>query len=142
MQGWHGELAVVHLVEDQACGEVEPKPGGAQSGLGDEEGRVLVVVGPVEGVVDQGVGHTLAEGGLEAGVPMEAGQTDQERLQGEEACRHDLEDHRVEVGDPGREEEDLEDRGVQVDQEEDEGGPASLLKEKTNEKSKANDTLC
>lgn len=133
---------MVHLVEDRACGEVEPKPGGAQSGLGDEEGRVLVVVGPVEGVVDQGVGHTLAEGGLGAGVPMEAGQTDQEREQGEEACRHDLGDHRVEVGDLGREEEDLEDRGVRVDQEEDEGGPASLLKEKTNEKRKANDTLC
>lgn len=76
-----------------ACVEVEPKPWAAQWGLGGEEGRVLGVAGPAEGVGDPEEGRTLEEGGLGEGVPLEAGRTGQGREQGEEACRHDLEDH-------------------------------------------------
>lgn len=102
-----------------------PKPEGARLGPGDEEGRVPVAAGPAVEVVDQGVGRTQGEGDLVAGGPVEAGQTDQGRGQEEAACRHGLEEHRVEAGDPGRAGEDL---GGQVDQEEGEGGPAFLLK--------------
>lgn len=128
---------VVHLVGDLACVEVELKPWGAQWGLGGEEGRVLGVAGPVEGVGDQGVGRNLEEGGLEAGVPLVAGRTDQGREQGEEACHHDLEDQRGEGGGPDQEVEDLEDQVGQVDQEGDVGDPASHLKENTRDKTEA-----
>lgn len=107
---------------------VEPKPEGARLGPGDEEGRVPAAAGPAVGGVDQEVGRTQGEGGLAAGGPVEAGQTDQGRGQEEEACRHGLEDHRVEAGAPGRVGEDL---GGRADQEEGEGGPASHLKENT-----------
>lgn len=73
-------------------------------------------MGPAEEVGDQGEGHNPEEGGLEAGVPMVAGQTDQGREQGEEACRHDLEARPGEVEDPGQEVEVLEGQGDQVDQ--------------------------
>lgn len=85
------------------------------------------MVGPVEGVEDQGVGRNLEEGGLGAGVQLEAGQTDREREQGEEACRYDLEDQQGEGGGPGQEEGVLEGQGDQVDPEGDVGDPASHL---------------
>lgn len=118
-------LVVVHLAGDLACVEVEPKPWGAQWGQGDVEGMVLGVAGPVEGVGGQGEGRNLEEGDLGAGVPLEAGQTDQGREQGEEAYRHDLEDQQGEGGGPGQEVEVLGDQGDQVDQEGDVGDPAS-----------------
>lgn len=110
-------LVVVHLVGDLACVEVEPKTWGAQGGLGGAEGRVPGEVGPVEAVGDQEEDRNLEVGGLGAGGPWEAGQTDQGREQGEEACHHDLEDQGGEGGDPGQEVEVLEDQGVRVDQE-------------------------
>ena len=91
---------VVRLVEDLACVEEEPKPWAVQWDLGDEEGRVLEVVGPDWGVGDQGEGHNLEEGGLEVRVPLVAGQTDQGREQEEVACHHGLEDQRAEGGRP------------------------------------------
>lgn len=84
--------------------------------------------GPAEEVEDQGEGHNLEEGGLEEGVPMVAGQTDQGREQGEEACRHDLEVQPGEVEDPDQEVEVLEDPGDQVDQVGGVVDPACLLK--------------
>lgn len=125
---------------DLACVEVEPKPWGAQWGLGDEEGKVPGVGGPVEGAGDQGEGRNLEEGDLGAGVPLQAGQTDQGREQGEEACHHDLEDQRGEEGGPGQEVEVLEGQGDQVDQEGDVGDPASHLKENTRDKTEAHET--
>lgn len=121
---------VVHPVVDLAYVEVEPKPWGAQLGLGGEEGMVLGVEGPVEEVGDQGEGRNLEEEDLGGGVPLEADRTDQGREQGEEACRHDLEDQREEGGDPGQEVEVLEGQGDQVDREGDVGDPASHLKSK------------
>lgn len=121
-------LVVVHRVGDLACVEVAPKPWGVQWDLGGEEGMVLGVAGPVEGVGDQGEGRSLEEVGLGAGVPLEAGQTDRGREQGEEACRHDLEDQQGEGGGPDQEVEDLEGRGDQADREGDVGDPASHLK--------------
>lgn len=118
-------LVVGHLVEDLACEEVEPKPWGAQWGLGDEEGMVLGVGGPVGGVGGQGEGRNLEEGGLAVGVPLVAGQTDQGREQGEEACRRDLEDQQGEGEDPGQEVEVLEGLVDQVDREGAVGDPAS-----------------
>lgn len=70
------ELVVVHLVADQPCVEVVPKPWGVQLDLEDEEGRVLVVVGPVEEVGDQEEGHNLEAVGLEGVVLLEVDQTD------------------------------------------------------------------
>lgn len=120
-------LVVVHLEGDLACVEVEPMPWGARWGLEDVEERVPVVVGPVEGVGDQEEGHNQEEGDLGARVPLEAGQTDQGREQGEAACHHDLEDRRGEEGVPDQEVEVLEDQGDQVDREGDVGDPASHL---------------
>lgn len=126
-------LVVVHLVGDLACEEVEPKPWGAQWGLGDEEEMVLGVVGPVVGVVGQGEGRNLEEGGLGAGVPLVAGQTDQGRELGEEACRRDLEDQQGEGEDPDQAVEVLEGQVDQVDREGDVGDPASHLKDITED---------
>lgn len=70
-------------------------------------------------------------------VPLEAGQTDQGRELGEEACPHDLEDQRGEGGGPGQEVEALED---QVDQEGDVGDPAFHLKENTRDTTKVSKT--
>lgn len=120
---------VVHLVGDRPCVGVEPKPEGAQLDPGDEEGRVLAEAGPVAGVVGQGVGRSQGEGGLAARGPAVAGQTDLGRGPEGEACRHGWEDLRVEGGDPGRVGEDPGGRVVRV---EDEGEPASLLKENTS----------
>lgn len=120
-------LGVVHLVGDLACVEVVPKPWAAQWGLGDEGGRVPEVAGPVEGVGDQGEGRNLEEEVLGARVPLEAGQTDQGREQGEEACHHDLEDQQGEGGGPGQEVGVLGGQGGQVGQEGDVGVPASHL---------------
>lgn len=122
-----------HLVGDLACVEVEPKPLGGQWGPGDEVGRVLGVVGPAEGVEDQGEGRNLEEGGLGVRDPLVAGQTDQ-REQEEEVCRHDLEDQPVEGGGPGLEVEVLEDQGDQVDQEGDEEDPAFHLNKRSTYK--------
>ena len=135
-QDWREVQEVVHLVGGLACVEVGPKPSGAQWGLEDEEGRVLGVEGPVEVVGDQGEGHILEEGGLGAGDPLEVGRTDQGRAQGEEACRHDLEDQRGEGVGPGQEVVVLEGRGDQVDLEGGVGDPAYHLKESTNKKKK------
>lgn len=120
-------LVVVHPAGDPACVEVEPKPWGAQGGLGDVKGRAPGVAGPAEGVGDREEGRNLEEGDLGAGVPLEAGQTDQGIEQGEEAYRLDLEDQKGEGGGPGQEVEVLVDQGDQVDQEEDVGDPASHL---------------
>lgn len=120
-------LVVVHLVGDLACVEVAPKPWGAQWGLGDVVGRAPGVAGPAEGVGDQEEGRNLEEGGLGAGVPLEAGQTDQGIEQGEEAYRLDLEDQKGEGGGPGQEVEVLVDQGDQVDQEGDVEDPAFHL---------------
>lgn len=115
---------MVHLVGGLACEEVAPRPSGAQWGLEDEEGRVLGVVVPVEGVGDQGEVRNLEEGGLGAGDPLEVGRTDQGRVQGEEACRHDLVDQRGEGGGPGQEVVVLEGQGDQEDLEGGVGDPA------------------
>lgn len=120
-------LVVVHPAGDLACVEVEPEPWGARWVLGDVEGRVPGVAGPVEGVEGQGEGRNLEEEDPGAGVPLEVGQTDRGREQGEEACRHDLEDQRGEGGGPGQEVEVLEDQGDQVDREGDVEDPASHL---------------
>jgi len=88
---------------------------------------VLGVGGPVGEVGDLGEGRNLEEGGLVVGVPLVAGQTDQGREQGEEACRRDLEDQQGEGEDPGQEVEVLEGQGDQVDQEGAVGDPASHL---------------
>lgn len=118
----------VHLVGDLPCVEVEPMPLGVQWDQEDEEGRVLEVAVPAEEVGDQGEGHNLEEGGLGAVVPLVAGQTDQEREQGEEACHHDSEDQQ-EVGEGlGQEVEDLEGQVGQEDQEGDVEDPAFHLK--------------
>lgn len=69
---------MVHLVGDQPCVEVVPKPWGVQSDLEDEEGRVLVVVGPVE-EGDQEGGRNLEGVGLEGAGLLEVDQTDLER---------------------------------------------------------------
>lgn len=119
---------MVHLVVARACVGVEPKPGGARLGQGDEEGRVPVEVDPAVGVVDQGVDHIQEEEGQVVGVPVEAGQTDQGRGLEEEACHHGLVGHQAVGGDPGRV---VEDQAGRVDQGEDEEGPAFLLKQKT-----------
>lgn len=68
---------MVHPAADQPCGEVALTPWGVQSDLEDGEGRVLVVVGPVEEVGDLGEGHNLEAVGLEGVVLLGAGQTDQ-----------------------------------------------------------------
>lgn len=73
------ELVVVHLAADQPCVEVVPKPLGVQLDLEDEEGRVLVVVGPVEEVGDQVGDHNLEAVGLEGVVLLVVDQTDQGR---------------------------------------------------------------
>lgn len=128
MQDSHGVLVVVHLVGDLACVEVELKPWGAQWGLGDEVGRVLVVAGPVEGEGGQGVGRNPEEGDLGVGVPLEAGRTDQGREQEEEVYHHDLEGQQGEEEGPGQEVEDLEGQEGQVVQEGDVGDPVCHLK--------------
>lgn len=118
---------------DLACEEGEPKPWGGQWGLEDEEGMVLGVVGPAVGVGAQGEGRNLEEGGLGAGVPLVAGQTDQGREQGEEVCPHDLEDQPEEGEDPDQEVGVLEGQVDQVDREADVGDPASHLKDNTRD---------
>lgn len=125
-----GQVAV-HLVGDRPCVGAEPKPEGAQLGPGDEEERVPEEAGPAVGVVGQGVDRSQGEGGLAAGGPAVAGQTDQGRGLEGEACRHGWEDPPVAGGDPGRVGEDP---GAQVVQVVGEGGPASLLKENTSGK--------
>lgn len=67
---------MVHPVADQPCGEVAPTPWGVQLALEDEEGRALVVVGPVEEVGDREEGHNLEEVGREEAVRLEVDQTD------------------------------------------------------------------
>lgn len=86
-------LVAVHLAGDLACVEAEPKPWVVRWDLVAEEGRVLEVEGPAGGVGDPEEAHNLEEEGREVGVPLEAGQIDQGRALGEEACRHDLEGH-------------------------------------------------
>lgn len=127
---------VVHLVGDLPCVEVEPKPLGVQWDLEDEEGRALEVADPAEEVGDQGEGHNLEEGGLGAVVPLVAGQTDQGKEQGEEACHHDSEDQQGVGEGLGQEVEDLE---GQEDQEGDVGDPAFHLKKKKNTKDKTHE---
>lgn len=139
-QDWREVPEVVHLVGGLACEEVAPRPSGAQWGLEDEEGRVLGVVVPVEGVGDQGEVRNLEEGGLGAGDPLEVGRTDQGRVQGEEACRHDLVDQRGEGGGPGQEVVVLEGQGDQEDLEGGVGDPACHLKESTNNKREVHET--
>lgn len=117
----------------------EPKPEGAQWGRGDEEGRVPAEAGPAAGAADQGVGRSQGAGGLVAGGPAVAGQTDQGRGPAGEACRHGWEDPQVEVEDPGQVGEDPGGRAVR---EEGEGGPASLLREDTSRKHFEAQSLC
>ena len=92
--------------------------------------------GRVGGGGARGGGHIGGGGGLGAGDPLEVGRTDQGRAQGEEACRHDLEDQRGEGVGPGQEVVVLEGRGDQVDLEGGVGDPAYHLKESTNKKKK------
>lgn len=85
--------------------------------------------GLVEEEGDQGEGRNLEEGVLEAVVPLGVGQTDQGKERGEEACHFDLEAQQEEGGGPDQEVEDLEDQGVQVDQEGDVVDPVFHLKD-------------
>lgn len=127
-----------HQEEDLANGVVEPKPAGGQWGLEDVEGRGLEEVGPVEGVVDLEGDNNQEEAGLGEEVPAEAGQTDQGREQGEEVCRHDLEDPAEEAAGPGQGVQvDLEGQGVQVDLEEGVEDPESHLKEQKQNKTES-----
>lgn len=85
------------------------------------------MVDPVEEVGDLGEGHTLEEGGLEAWVPTEVGQTDQGKELEEAVCRHGLVDQGGEGGGPGQEAEVLGGLGDLVGQEGDVEDPAFLL---------------